>query len=86
MPLSEEACWAEEGARAARRGLRWDANPFLRRENMPAATGDSPPQWARKHDAWQRGFDGEGPSLPTMAWAPVSPTRSAELRAAFDLS
>jgi len=50
--------WLElEGIRAARSGLTWKANPYLHRDNMPAASGDSLKEWARKHDAWQRGFE-----------------------------
>lgn len=53
----EASFLALEGARAARGGCSWLANPFIRRENMPAATGESVAVWVRKHDAWQRGFD-----------------------------
>jgi hypothetical protein len=57
---SEEDVLRHEGALAAEQGRHWFANPYLRRENMPCATGESPQRWAFKHDAWQRGFDGSG--------------------------
>ena len=43
------------GERAARDHRPWHANPFLQRENMPIATGETLREWSRKHDAWQRG-------------------------------
>lgn len=46
-----------EGEFAAARGRSWQSNPYLRREQMPVATGESLSAWARKHDAWQRGFE-----------------------------
>lgn len=49
-----------EGARAAERGGSWQSNPYLNPQNMPACTGDSPQEWSRKHDAWQRGFESQG--------------------------
>ncbi len=54
----EESLIESEGALAARAGHPWQSNPFLRRENMPAATGEPVGHWTRKHDAWQRGFEG----------------------------
>ena len=45
------------GERAARDHRPWHANPFLQRENMPIATGETLREWSRKHDAWQRGFE-----------------------------
>lgn len=58
-PLDETAL-EREGARAANQGASWQSNPYLRRENMPEATGESVHDWSRKHDAWQRGFEGHG--------------------------
>jgi len=52
-----EASLEREGALAASRGRDWRSNPYLRREQMPMATGESLRTWARKHDAWQRGFE-----------------------------
>jgi len=52
-----EAALEREGAYAASRGRNWQSNPYLRREQMPAATGESLGTWVRKHDAWQRGFE-----------------------------
>lgn len=54
---ANEAALESEGAKAASRGRNWQSNPYLRREQMPAATGESLGAWVRKHDAWQRGFD-----------------------------
>ena len=56
--LLEESLIESEGALAAQAGRSWQSNPFLRRENMPAATREPLTDWTRKHDAWQRGFEG----------------------------
>lgn len=53
----DESTLEREGAYAASRGRTWQSNPYLRREQMPVATGESLGTWARKHDAWQRGFE-----------------------------
>ena len=55
--LLNEQALEREGEFAASRGHGWQSNPYLRREHMPAATGESLRAWARKHDAWQRGFE-----------------------------
>jgi hypothetical protein len=47
-----------DGERAARAARPWHSNPYLDRENMPGATGETLREWSRKHDAWQRGFEG----------------------------
>jgi len=54
---SSEAACEREGVYAASRGRNWQSNPYLRREQMPVATGESLVAWVRKHDAWQRGFE-----------------------------
>ena len=56
----DESTLEREGARAAQAGRGWQSNPYLRRENMPQATGETLREWSRKHDAWQRGFEGRG--------------------------
>ncbi|NML16479.1 CrpP-related protein [Azohydromonas caseinilytica] len=56
-PFGESAL-EREGARAAAHGADWRANPFLQRNNMPQASGESLADWSRRHDAWQRGFEG----------------------------
>lgn len=53
----DDALLEQDGAYAACRGRGWQTNPYLRREQMPAATGESLGTWVRKHDAWQRGFE-----------------------------
>jgi len=58
----DEILLEQEGARAAKAGLSWQSNPYLRRENMPQATGEAQPEWSRKHDAWHRGFEGDAKS------------------------
>jgi len=58
---TEDAQLVREGERAAAAGLAWHSNPYLRKENMPAATGETLHEWSRKHDAWQRGFEGSAP-------------------------
>jgi hypothetical protein len=60
----DETTLEQEGARAAQAGRSWHTNPYLRRENMPQATGQTPREWARKHDAWQRGFEGRAATVP----------------------
>lgn len=59
--LADEAGLEREGERAATTGRSWHSNPYLRKENMPGATGESLREWSRKHDAWQRGFEGSTP-------------------------
>jgi hypothetical protein len=58
MGRTSERQIERSGAEAAAQGLGWQANPYLRPENMPVATGESLAEWCRKHDAWQRGFEG----------------------------
>ncbi|HET9646024.1 MAG TPA: CrpP-related protein [Burkholderiaceae bacterium] len=58
MDIYEESRLEREGALAAAAGLSWQANPYLKRESMPAATGEPFAEWARKHDAWLRGYEG----------------------------
>ena len=60
MDAVDESILEREGATAAARGLSWQSNPYLRRDLMPASTGESLNRWARKHDAWQRGFEAYG--------------------------
>lgn len=55
--VSTESALEREGAHAASRGRGWQSNPYLRREQMPCATGETLTVWAGKHDAWQRGFE-----------------------------
>lgn len=56
-----ETVLEQEGARAAQAGRSWQSNPYLRRENMPQATGETLREWSCKHDAWQRGFEAQAP-------------------------
>lgn len=56
--MLDESTLELEGARAAAAGWPWHSNPYLHRANMPPATGDSVTEWSRKHDAWQRGYEG----------------------------
>lgn len=53
----DQAVLEREGASAAQAGRSWQSNPYLQRENMPMATGETLREWSRKHDAWQRGFE-----------------------------
>jgi hypothetical protein len=59
----EESVLEQDGARAAQDGRSWQCNPYLRRENMPQATGETLQEWSRKHDAWQRGFEGRAAAV-----------------------
>lgn len=58
MNIFSESVLEREGARAAARGQSWRTNPWLHARNMPQATGESLDAWSRRHDAWQRGFEG----------------------------
>ncbi len=58
MDLFSESKLEREGARAAAQGQSWRTNPWLHAQNMPQATGESLSAWPRRHDAWQRGFEG----------------------------
>jgi hypothetical protein len=58
MDVFGESLLEREGAHAAAQGQSWRANPFLLQQNMPQATGESLGDWSRRHDAWQRGFEG----------------------------
>lgn len=53
----DEKTLEQEGARASQAGRSWRSNPYLLRVNMPQFTGEAVREWARKHDAWQRGFE-----------------------------
>ncbi|WKB55430.1 CrpP-related protein [Eleftheria terrae] len=69
-PPFDESNLERDGARAAQADHSWRANPFLQRENMPGATGETLREWSRKHDAWQRGYEGhdaDSPSTPKEA-------------------
>lgn len=54
----DESELERDGERAAHADRPWHSNPFLERQNMPVATGETLREWSRKHDAWQRGFEG----------------------------
>jgi hypothetical protein len=70
MDLFRESALERESAQAAARGQHWRSNPFLLKDNMPQASGESLGDWPRRHDAWQRGFEGhfrQGPELAPSA-------------------
>jgi hypothetical protein len=71
------AIW-DAGRRAASSGHAWAENPFLRRENMPAETGEALDAWSAKHDAWQSGF--ESSSHPDAPGGSRSATEALLLR------
>jgi hypothetical protein len=58
MDIFSESVLEREGARAAAQGRSWRTNPLLHAQNMPQATGEPLSAWSRRHDAWQRGFEG----------------------------
>jgi hypothetical protein len=58
MDIFGESALEREGALAAAHGQSWQSNPFLHKHNMPQAAGESLGDWSRRHDAWQRGFEG----------------------------
>jgi len=59
LPQESDSALAACGAQAAASGQPWHSNPYLRQDHTPRATGESVCEWARKHDAWQRGFEGD---------------------------
>jgi hypothetical protein len=67
MDLFSESKLEREGARAAAQGQSWRTNPWLHAQNMPQATGESLSAWSRRHDAWQRGFEGYFQLRPEFA-------------------
>lgn len=58
MDVFGQSALERDGAQAASGGASWRSNPFLLRQNMPQATGESLADWSGRHDAWQRGFEG----------------------------
>ncbi|NML17359.1 CrpP-related protein [Azohydromonas caseinilytica] len=51
MDILRESALEREGAQAAARGQHWRSNPFLLKDNMPQASGESLGAWSRWHDA-----------------------------------
>lgn len=81
MDIFDHSRVEREGARAAARGASWRANPFLLRDNMPHATGESLADWSGLHDAWQRGFEGYFQLGPDFARRRKEPLSAAVLKA-----
>ncbi|WP_043458448.1 CrpP-related protein [Azohydromonas australica] len=76
MDVFGQSALERDGAQAASRGASWRSNPFLLRENMPQATGESLADWSGRHDAWQRGFEGYfqlGPDFAQRRKEPLTP-------------
>lgn len=46
----------KQGATARAMDKTFFENPYLKRENLPAATGETVQQWQAKHDAWHLGW------------------------------
>lgn len=46
----------KRGANARAAGLDKLANPYLKADAMPAATGEDLTEWVVKHDAWHLGW------------------------------
>lgn len=55
----EHAELQRQGAKAAARGEALAANPMLDAINQPEATGESPPVWAARREAWDRGHSAQ---------------------------
>jgi hypothetical protein len=81
MDILDQSRLEREGAQAAARGASWRANPFLLRDNMPHATGESLADWSGRHDAWQRGFEGYFQLGPDFARRRKEPLSAAVLKA-----
>lgn len=81
MDIFDQSRVEREGARAAAHGASWRANPFLLRDNMPHATGESLADWSGRHDAWQRGFEGYFQLGPDFARRRKEPLSAAVLKA-----
>jgi hypothetical protein len=54
---AERAELERQGAKAAVRGDPAADNPLLKTTNLPTHTGEPPPLWARRRDAWREGYD-----------------------------
>lgn len=51
MDVFGQSALERDGAQAASSGASWRSNPFLLRESMPQATGESLADWSGRHDA-----------------------------------
>ena len=56
--LERAELW-RQGAKAAARGERTDANPLSEPRNKPPATGESADKWFERSDAWEQGHDAQ---------------------------
>lgn len=59
MEKSEHEALQLQGARARAAKQTFMANPYLKAESMPSATGEALHVWQQKHDAWHLGWTAE---------------------------
>jgi hypothetical protein len=76
----EHAELRRQGAKAAARGEALAANPMLEVINQPGATGETPPVWAARRDAWDHGHGAQRPpaAVPPGAAGGASDGRSGD--------
>jgi hypothetical protein len=63
MKAAERAELNRQGAKAAARGEAAGSNPLRQRVNSPRATGETQALWLLRLQAWESGFENQGPPL-----------------------
>ena len=74
MKAAERAELHRQGAKAAARGEAAGSNPLRHTVNQPPATGETQALWLLRLQAWESGFENQGPPLDGSPVAPVAPT------------
>jgi hypothetical protein len=75
MKAAERAELNRQGAKAAARGEAAGSNPLRQTVNRPRATGEAPAVWLLRLQAWESGFENQGPPLAEPPAAPTEQTR-----------
>jgi hypothetical protein len=71
MNAAERAELNRQGAKAAARGEGACSNPLRQTVNRPRVTGETPATWLLRLQAWESGFDNQGPPLSGPLAEPV---------------
>jgi hypothetical protein len=71
MIAAERAELNRQGAKAAARGEAAGSNPLRQTVNHPRATGEAPALWLLRLQAWENGFENQGPPLRGPEAVPV---------------
>ena len=71
MNAAERAELNRQGAKAAARGEAAGSNPLRQTVNRPRATGETPAMWLLRLQAWESGFENQGPPLRGPLAVPV---------------